>query len=139
MWRLEDHTADALIVVEAADWPSLLEEAVQAFAAFVAGAEPEPRPLRRMLKIEIGAPTAEEAWVQWWRKLLRLWSVEGLLAVNAGVRLDATPERTHAVLRCIPAEELDQGALSDVKAITRHRAAAEAAPGGWSGRIILDV
>ena len=92
-----------------------------------------------MRKLAIGAPTAADAWVQWWRELLRLWAVEGLLPLSAGVREDATPADTHAVVRCAPAQELDPAALTDVKAVTRHGAEAEAGAGGWRGRIVLDV
>lgn len=139
MWRLEDHTADVRLLVEAADWPGLLEEAAAAFAGYVAGGERPRGKLRRVRKLAIGAPTAAEAWVQWWRELLRLWAVEGLLPLSAGVREDATPAATHAVVRCAPAEHLDPGALTDVKAVTRHGAEAEGGAGGWRGRIVLDV
>ena len=139
MWRLEDHTADVRLLVEAEDWPGLLEEAAAAFAGFVAGGEPPRGELRRMRKLAVSAPTPAEAWVQWWRELLRLWTVEGLLPLSAGVRESATPADTHAVVRCAPAQELDPAALTDVKAVTRHGAEAEACDAGWRGRIVLDV
>lgn len=139
MWHLEDHTADVQLVVLAADWPALLEEATAAFAGFMAGGEPPRGALRRVRKVEVGAATASEAWVQWWRELLRLWTVEGLLALSAGVRPDATFAATRAVVRCVPAAELDPASLSDVKAVTRHRAEALSGADGWSGRIVLDV
>jgi SHS2 domain-containing protein len=139
MWRLEDHTADVLLVVEAADWPGLIEEAATAFAGFVAGGEAPRGGLRRVRKVGLSAPTPAEAWVQWWRELLRLWTVEGLLPLSAGVREDATPGETRAVVRCAPAGQLDPASLTDVKAVTRHGAQAEPCAGGWRGRIVLDV
>ncbi|MEM7305130.1 MAG: archease [Planctomycetota bacterium] len=141
-WRLEDHTADALLAVEGADWPALLEEAAAALAGFVTGGDIPGTTLRKMRRVAVGADEPSEAWVQWWRELFRLWSVEGLLAVSAGVREDSTPQETRAVLRCVPAEQLSAASLTDVKAVTRHRAEVEAPAAGdasWRGRIVLDV
>jgi SHS2 domain-containing protein len=142
MWRVEDHTADVLLVVEAETWPGLLEEAVRAFAGFVAGGElsvEEAGALRRVRKVELEPATADEAWVQWWRALLRLWTVEGLLPVSAGVREGSTPDGTRAVVRCAPAEALAPEALTDVKAVTRHRAGVTNTNGMLRGTIMLDV
>ena len=56
MWRVEDHTADVLILVEAPTWPALLEEAAAAFAGFVHGdARPVDAP-RKMRKLTVEAP-----------------------------------------------------------------------------------
>ena len=139
MWRVEDHTADVQIVVEAAAWPELLEEATLAFAHLAAGGEPPRGALRRMRKIALDPATPSEAWVQWWRALLRLWTVEGLLPVTAGVRPDSTPERTHAVVRCVAADELDARSLTDVKAVTRHDADVAFTDDRVHARIVLDV
>lgn len=144
MWKLEDHTADVLLLVEGADWAGLLEEAAAAFAGYVAGGAEPSAPLRRMRKIAIGADDPAEAWIAWWRALLRAWTVERLLPLSAGVRAGSTPAETHAVLRCAPADAVDPASLCDVKAVTRHRAEAARVPSEgsdalWRGRIVLDV
>lgn len=130
-WRILDHTADVRLEVEAAGWLELLEEAAAAFGGLVGdaqagGAQP------RAAAVPTGEPL--EAWVQWWRTLLRLWTVEGLLAVGAELR------RPDPRILAVPAAALDLARFLDVKAVTWHAASAqEAAPGHWRGSIVLDV
>ncbi len=140
MWRVEDHTADVRLHVEADDWRGLLEESVAAFVGFVcAEGPPEPR-LRAMRKIEVRGDDAAETWVQWWRALLRLWTVDGVLPLEAGIEDEATPEHTRAIVRCAKERDVDTAGCADVKAVTRHGAAAgRAEDGRWSGSIVLDV
>jgi len=142
MWTVEDHTADVRLRVEAADWPALLAEAVVAFAGWVSAAEADGAAAARTVErpVEVTGADAAATWVRWWRALHRLWTVEGLLPVEAH-RLEAPePTSARAVVRCLPAEALDAARCADVKAVTWH--GAEAGPGGdglWRGRIVLDI
>ena len=81
-----------------------------------------------------------ETWVQFWRALLRLWAVEGLLAVTGEVGSAEEGAEAHARVRCVPASELEPALLTDVKAVTWHGAEAKRrADGTWCGRIVLDI
>lgn len=137
-WTVEDHTADVALVVEAGGWRELLIEAGRAFAGWIgAGAAPGARVERA---IEVRGADATETWVQWWRALLRLWTVEGLLATEVEVAPDAGATGARGSARCVRADGLDAAQLADVKAVTWHGAEARAdADGRWRGRIILDL
>ena len=144
MWRVEDHTADVLLFVEAPTWPALLEEAAVAFAGYVcAGAPPPARPvrgdgMRAVRRVEVKGGEEADTWVQWWRALHRLWTVEELLPVEAGVKEDASPKAALGTVRCAPASVVRPEV--DVKAVTWHGAEVyRDHEGDWVGKIVLDV
>ena len=138
-WRIEDHTADVRLRIEAADWPSLLEEAAKAFAAYLYGGELAlPRvPVAR--SIEVAGNDRDECWVRWWRALFRLHAVESLLALEVDLRASEDGTRVDALVRCVPLHGLPPADV-DVKAVTWHDAVVrENGSAGFSGEIILDV
>jgi len=141
MWTAEDHTADALLVVEAPSWRELLAESAKAFGSWMASGE-TPAHLEAMVdrEVRVDGVDATETWVCFWRALLRLWTVEGVLAVAAEVEPESEIESVRARVRCVPAAALDEALLTDVKAVTWHQAEAGArADGSWRGRIVLDI
>lgn len=140
MWRLADHTADVLLVVEARDWRELLVEAVRAFGAWTSGGQTGS--LERVTTATVAVDGADpvETWVRWWRELHRLWTVEGLLPADGRVTERSNPSAAAGTLFCLPREALDLTACEDVKAVTWHGAeAAERDDGSWRGAIVLDV
>lgn len=139
-WRIEDHTADVRLRVEAADWPSLLEEAARAFAAYLYGERlPSPRSSVER-SIEVAGDDRAECWVRWWRALFRLYAVEGLLALDVDARASEDATRVRATARCVPLDRLPAPADVDVKAVTWHDAVVrEDGASGLAGEIILDV
>ena len=139
MWTAEDHTADALLVVEAASWSELLAESAKAFGSWMSSGEtPAPPDAMVEREVRVDGVDATETWVRFWRALLRLWTVEAVLAVEAEVEADG--DKARARVRCVPAAALDDALLTDVKAVTWHDAEAGArADGSWRGRIVLDI
>ncbi len=146
MWTVEDHTADALLVISARSWHELLAEAVRAFGSWMAGGE-APAPVApgapvASIEREIQAAgfDATETWVRLWRGLVRLWAVDGLLALEGEVERGANAGKICVRVRCAPVSGLDTSQLVDVKAVTWHRAeAGHRADGTWRGTIVLDI
>jgi SHS2 domain-containing protein len=140
MWQIEDHTADVRLAVEAAGWPELLAEAARALGGWLCAGVAADGGGRGLVErpLECRGDDAAETWVRWWRALLRLWTVEGLLPVDARIEA-AEPGLVRGRVRCLPAAELDLERCADPKAVTWH--GAEAGPRGerWFGRIVLDV
>lgn len=137
-WKLEDHTADVRLCVEAPSWVELLAEATRGFGEFVGG-EQRLRESRVEREVEVAGSDAPETWVRFWRALHRLWSVEGLLPLSAHVEPNSSPHSARARVRCVPTAELDLDACEDVKAVTWHSAEALQADGLWRGRVVLDL
>ena len=141
MWTAEDHTADIRLAVEAASWPELLAEATRAFGGWVRDAAGPPAESETSAghELSVGHEQPAVAWVDWWRGLLRLWSVEGCLPVDARVPADAEPSGTRGRILVLPRSALDLSACAEVKAVTWHRAAASGGDAGWRGTIVLDI
>ena len=144
MWRTLDHTADVALEVEAASWPGLLEEAVRAFGEWLAGRALAPDLHRTERRIEVAGADRVETWVRFWRELLRLWTVEGFLAVEARVEGSEDGLTVGARIGCLSAGALDPAHCADVKAVTWHAARVERRPlgaetGAWVGTIVLDL
>ena len=139
-WTRLEHTADLAVEVRADSWPGLLGEGVRAFAALVCEAPPAPRSGAPERSLCVEGRDAVETWVQWWRGLHRLWSVDALLPLMASVSSSADPASAEGVVRCEEASRIDLDLCFDLKAVTWHRAAAEQQPdGSWRGRIVVDV
>lgn len=137
-WKLEDHTADVRLCVEAKSWEELLAEAARCFGEFVGGEQHIGR-VRVEREVALAGSDAPETWVRFWRALHRLWSVEELLPLSARVEPESTPRSVRARIACVAAAELDLDACEDVKAVTWHGAEAAGTEGGWRGRVVLDL
>lgn len=135
-WTVEDHTADLAIAVRGASLSELFSEAVRAFHEVVGGGAPATCALESDVQAE--GVDRVEVWVRWWRALLRQWTVEGRMPIEA-LRCDAEERRAGARLRCVPAAEVDLSRVTDVKAVTWHRAEVARDAAGWRGTIVLDV
>jgi SHS2 domain-containing protein len=143
MWRTVDHTADALLVVEAPTWSDLLAEAVTAFCGWIA-AGVSPSAVREERVIAVTGADATETWVMLWRTLHRLWVVEGWFAVAGRAHPGATPLHSEVTVECVPVAALAPAQLVDVKAVTWHEASAAPTTGDhpdgpWRGTIVLDI
>jgi SHS2 domain-containing protein len=140
MWKIEDHTADACLFVEAPTWLGLLEEAARAFGAWlVSNGKPPAGPLDEE-RVAVGGADATETWVHWWKAMHHSWTVNGRLPLDARVDVTSTPEAVRARLLSARTEAIDPADCVDVKAVTWHRATVERkADGSWSGRIVLDI
>ena len=140
MWRLEDHTADVLLVVEADDWSGLLAEAVHAFGGWTSGGQTETLEPRAKGHVAVSGADPVETWVRWWRELHRLWTVEALMPASGTLTARSDAASSSGTILCVPREALDLDLCEDVKAVTWHGAeAAERDDGSWRGTIVLDV
>jgi len=137
-WRALDHTADAGLVVEAASWRELLEESARAFGHYLSGGS-EVGAHETWRPLEVRGADRVETWVQHWRALYRLWTVEGFLAAHAELDV-AEEDRVHGRVGCVSVGALDLARCVDVKAVTWHAASVERRPDGtWTGTIVFDL
>lgn len=139
MWRTLDHTADVALEVEAASWPELLAEATRAFGEWMTGGGLDPALHRTERALEVHGDDHADTWVRYWRELLRLWTVEGFLAVQARATAAADGMSATARVGCVSAGALDPARCADVKAVTWHAARVEPRNGRWTGTIVLDL
>ena len=139
MWRTLDHTADAALEVEAASWAELLEEAARAFGEWTSDGKLPAEPHETERALEVKGADRVETWVRFWRELLRLWTVEGFLAVHARVEVPKDCLAVRARVGCVSAGALDPAHCLDVKAVTWHAAKVEERAGRWIGTIVLDL
>ena len=139
MWRTLDHTADVALEVEAGSWTELLAEATRAFGEWTSGGQLPPEPHETERAVEVRGADRVDAWVRYWRELLRLWTVEGFLPLHARVTADGDGLAVRARVGCVSAGALDPSHCADVKAVTWHDASAEQAGERWRGRIVLDL
>jgi SHS2 domain-containing protein len=143
MWRTLDHTADVALEVEAAGWPELLEEAARAFGEWLSEGQLLAAPHETERGIEVRGADRVEVWVNLWRELQRLWTVEGFLASHARVETSPDGLGVRARVGCVSAGTLDPTRCLDVKAVTWHDARVEelARDGArrWVGTIVLDL
>ncbi len=135
-WHAAEHAADLRLVVRARSWPELLAEAVGAFREVVGGGQPAPPAAVRT--VTVTGADREEVWVRWWRELLRMWTVGGLLPLAADVE-EAGERRVRATVRAAAVTTLDLSRCADVKAVTWHRARVQEGAKGWEGEVVLDV
>ena len=141
MWRTLDHTADVALEVESASWPDLLEEAARAFGEWLSEGQLPGAPHETERVLEVRGNERVELWVNFWRALHRLWTVEGFLAAHARVELAPDGLAARARVGCVSAGALDPSRCLDVKAVTWHEARVEERTGraAWVGRIVLDL
>lgn len=139
MWRTAEHTADVALEVGAATWEELLAEAARAFGEWTSGGRLPAEPHETERSVEVNGTDRVDAWVRFWRALLRLWTVEGFLPLHARVAAPGDGLQVHARVGCVSAGALDPAHCADIKAVTWHEARAEPRDPGWFGRIVLDL
>ena len=148
-WRTLDHTADVAIEVQAESWVELLQEAARAFGEWLSGGALDPGLHETERVVEVHGADRVDAWVRFWRELLRLWTVEGFLTRRARVESSADGLALRARVGCVSAGALDPARCADVKAVTWHAARVverHSERNGernlvnhWLGTIVLDL
>ena len=139
MWRTLEHTADVAFEVEADGWRALLEEAARAFGSLTSNDTVSAHVPTIERVVETRGMDRVEVWVNYWRGLLRLWTVEGVLPATAKAETSADGLRVRASIACVPATAIDSAQCLDVKAVTWHDARIERREGSWTGIIVLDL
>jgi len=134
-YRLLPHTADLLVEVHAADFPSLCAHSVEAVFSLLTDRRKVRRAERRSLGFPIGPP--EELLLSVLRRALLLFSLDRFLVRDA----DVTMEGNDVVL-VVGGEPLDtprHSVTREIKAVTAHALAVESGPSGFTARFVLDV
>jgi SHS2 domain-containing protein len=135
-WRLDDHTADLAVHVEADDLSELFEQAGQALMAVLVEA-PEAVPAEMSWRVE--RPPAEPAvlLVDWLQALLLAFELDHVVSVRSRVRVDAGG--LHAFVEGAPFDADRHRPGTEVKAITFHRLSVTPEAPGWVADFVLDV
>jgi SHS2 domain-containing protein len=135
-YRLIDHTADTGVVLEAADGPSLFENA--AFALFDLLTDLKRVEGRQSLTLGVTGQDWPDLMVAWMRELLYLWVGRGLLVGSA--RVEGLEEfRLGATLAVEPFDPRRHAIKTEIKAVTYHQLAVTSGPEGWRARIVFDI
>ena len=139
-WSVLDHTADAGVLVTAADREDLFREALRAMTDCITDVR-RVRPVRRRT-VSVAAADLELLLVEWLGEALYLFEVEGFLAAGAAL---AIVDRGAAGLRLSgellgeahdPARHPHKVAI---KAVTYHGLEVRRGDGGWRARVIFDL
>jgi len=134
-YRLLPHTADLLVEVRAPDFPSLCAFSVEAVFSLLTDRRRVRRAGRRSIDFAPAPP--EELLLSVLRRALLLFSLDRFLVRDA----DATMVEGRLVL-VVGGEPVDAArhtVCREIKAVTAHALAVEAAPWGFTARFVLDV
>jgi SHS2 domain-containing protein len=147
-YELIDHTADVMLRACGATREEVFEQAALATVSLLYDAA-TVRPGERFA-VEVGAPDTELLLAAWLNELLFLIEARRLVFARFEVQSVASeeaagvaPTAPQAVLRATAVGEAFDGrrhaVRSVVKAATVHNLSLREVPGGWEGRVLLDV
>jgi SHS2 domain-containing protein len=136
-----DHPADLFLEVRGSDLPTLFANAL--FALYDQLVELDGFEARCEWTVTVQAPCPADALRALLAEALFRFETEGLVAIGAEVTVQTTATGdVHVVagLRGDNADRRRHTLLTEVKAVTYHRLAVDAAPGGgWRATVVLDV
>jgi SHS2 domain-containing protein len=130
MWRFVEHTAEHELEIESDSAEGVLRDALLAFAELADAGDGGGQPVEQ--RVELEASDLPALLASWLEELVFLSEAEGLVPVDADVRLDGL--RLSAVVRGRRGEP-----RPIVKAVTLHRLRFGQRNGAWRGRVVLDV
>lgn len=136
-----DHPADLFLEVRGGDLPTLFANALFALYDQLAGLDGFEA--RCEWTVTVQAPCLAEALRALLAEALYRFETDGLVAIGAEVTVQTTATGdVHAVAE-LHGDKVDRRhhmLLTEVKAVTYHRLAVDAAPGGgWRATVLLDV
>jgi SHS2 domain-containing protein len=134
-YRLLPHTADLLVEVRAADFPTLCAASVEALYSLLTDRRRVRPAERRTLDPVAGSP--EEVLRAVLRQALLLFSLDRFLVRDAGATMV-----DGRVVVAVRGERLDGArhpVYREIKAVTAHALAATGGPSGFTARFVLDV
>jgi SHS2 domain-containing protein len=134
-YRLLPHTADLLVEVRAADFPTLCAASVEALFSLMTDRRKIRPAERRTLESVPGSP--EEALRSILRQALLFFSLDRYLVRDAGASM--VSGKVVVSVRGERMEGTRHPVYREVKAVTAHALAAEEGPSGFTARFILDV
>lgn len=143
-FRLIDHTADLGIEATGASLEEVLADAARGMTAVLSG-HLDPHALGRPdteVAFTVEAPDRVALMVAFLSELLWTFESQDLLWVGGGVRLGTGREgiaRLEARGNAVRHDPARHGRGVEVKAVTYHEAALEAAGGRWRLRVLLDI
>jgi SHS2 domain-containing protein len=134
-YRLLPHTADLLVEVRAADFPTLCAASVEALFSLMTDRRKIRPAERRTLESVPGSP--EEALRSILRQALLFFSLDRYLVRDAGASM--VSGKVVVSVRGERMEGTRHPVYREIKAVTAHALAAEEGPSGFTARFILDV
>lgn len=139
-WEAFDHTADAGVVVTAADRETLFAEALRALIDCITEVDRvQPRENRA---VRLTAADQELLLVEWLGEALYRFEVEGFVAAAARLTIVELPGKGLTLTGEMAGEPHDPGRHPHklaVKAITYHGLEVARTDGGWRARVIFDI
>ncbi len=136
-WRFEEHTADAILHVEAPSLEALFEAAARGLAAAIAGEAARRIEPRERVRVEVEARGVERQLVRFLNELLYLFDTQRF--VVAGARVDLRDDAVEATLHGERVEQVE-GDMQEVKAATYHGLEVQRTPDGrWTADVVLDL
>jgi len=134
-YRLLPHTADLLVEVRAADFPTLCAASVETLFSLMTDRRKIRPAERRTLESVPGSP--EEALRSILRQALLFFSLDRYLVRDAGASM--VSGKVVVSVRGERMEGTRHPVYREIKAVTAHALAAEEGPSGFTARFILDV
>jgi SHS2 domain-containing protein len=136
-----EHPADLFLEIWGRDLPELFENAL--FALYDQLAELEGFETRRKETITVQAPNPADALRALLSEALYRFATDGFVAARAEIGVQTTVAGQVQVQAQLHGETIDKRRhtlLTEVKAVTYHQLAVEAAPeGGWRATVLFDV
>jgi SHS2 domain-containing protein len=134
-YRLLPHTADLLVEVRAADFPSLCADSIEALFSLLTDRRRIRPAERRTLDSGPGSPAEELRSLL--RQALLLFSLDRFLIRDAGANM--VGGRAVVVVRGERMDDARHPVYREIKAVTAHALAADEGPSGFTARFVLDV
>jgi SHS2 domain-containing protein len=136
-----EHPADLFLEIRGSDLPALFENAL--FALYDQLAELDGFEARCLETVTVQAPCPADALRAVLSEALYRFETEGFVAIGAEVTVQASAAGDACVVARLRGENADRRRhtlLTEVKAVTYHQLAVDAAPGGgWRATVLLDV
>ncbi len=135
-WRIEDHTADVVLVVEAPTLKELFEESVLALAGYIAGKEISCEDCQAKRIVQVSSPEIDLLIADFLNEVLSASIVDKVLYCQAKIQDLETEDENHVVAEiCGITAEWEH----DVKAVTYHDLKLEKTKSGYLFKCVLDI
>lgn len=134
------HPSDLFLEIRGQDVPVLVENAL--FALYDNIAEIEGFEPRRLLALETGGASLDEALRALLAEALYRFETEGFVAADGEVTVSGEPEGPWTLCACLWGEDADKGRhalLREIKAVTYHQLSVTRTDTGWRATVLLDL
>ncbi len=135
-WRIEDHTADVVLVVEAPTLKELFEETVRALAGYIAGKDVPCEGCKTKRVVQASSPDIDLLLVDFLNEVLSASIVDKVLYCQAKIQALEIGNENHVVAEiCGISTDWEH----DVKAVTYHDLKLKRTQSGYVFKCVLDI